>query len=84
MPAGSVGTVQTTGWCGRPGDNDLVIVESLEGPLPGSDKLSLVPTVRQVRHGRAFIKLGNFSPKDVYLEPRTRVGSDARCDGHQR
>ena len=35
VPAGSVGTVQTTGWCGRPGDNDLVIVESLQGPLPG-------------------------------------------------
>ena len=53
--AGSVSTVQITGWRPRPGDNDLVIVESLQGPLPGSGKLSLVPTVTQVRHGRAFI-----------------------------
>ena len=74
VPAGSVSTVQITGWRGRPGDNDLVIVESLQGPLPGSGKLSLVPTVTQVRHGRAFIRLVNFSPEDVYLEPRTRVG----------
>ena len=42
--------------------------------MPGSRKLSLVPTVTQVRHGRAFIRLINFSPEDVYLEPRTRVG----------
>ena len=60
--AGSVSTVQITGWHRRPGDNDLVIVESLQGPVPGPGKLSLAPTVTQVRHGRALIKLVNFSP----------------------
>ena len=34
----------------------------------------MVPTVTQVRLCRAFIRLVNFSPEDVYLELRTRVG----------
>ena len=74
VPAGSVATVQATGWRGQNNEeHPMAIAEPLAGyHQPG--RIILVNTLVRPSQGHFHVRVANPTEKDVWLLPRTPVG----------
>lgn len=79
VPAASVATVYAKGLRQLSPDETLMLLEPINTPLPSG--LVVVPTL--VGFGKHVfpVQVVNFSPEDIWLQPRTRLGvlSEIEC-----
>ena len=77
VPASSVATVYARGRKTHTEGGTIMLLEPGNTPLPGG--LIVVPTVISSNHDIFPVRVINFSPEDVWLSPKTRLGVLSQC-----
>lgn len=78
IPAKSVVTITSTGFHRGVGEGRPMLLEPLSTPLPGG--LIVIPTLVDTHCPCIPVKILNFSQEDVWLSPRTRLGTLSKVE----